>query len=573
MPNTEWIFRDSPAEQKPADYRTWAEQLEISEFLCELLWRRGLTTPQDMDIFLSPGLRHLAPPQTWAGLDTAASVLAAALEQDPGPLAVWGDYDVDGITATALVTEILRERGYAVLPHLPDRMEDGYGLNTAGIEALYAQGVRTLLTVDCGMGAVEAIARAQELGMRVVISDHHQPHESTPPATAIVNPCLDDCPCPDLAGVGTAFFLMAALNRLLPGTPSDLRRSLDLVALGTIADIVQLSGQNRILAKNGLLLLSEAQRPGIYALKEASGLPGKAPVQSGQVGFGLAPRLNAAGRMGPPTQALELLLAPDLATAQPLAAQLEAANKERRACEEGILEQAVGQVDAGALPEGLVLADATWHQGVIGIVASRVVERFYRPAILLTKHNGHWKGSGRSIAGVDLHAALGHCSDLLATFGGHPQAAGLSLTEANLEPFTQRFARAISEQLNGTEPRPRMRLEGNLSFTQIDLDFLQELDLLQPFGLGNPQPIFCSEPLTAQKHKIFGKNHVSLHLREASSGITLTGKAWRQAEALPRTIQGQELRVAFTPRLNHYQGLTSIDLDIKDWQAPADKEA
>ncbi|ACV67594.1 single-stranded-DNA-specific exonuclease RecJ [Desulfohalobium retbaense] len=573
MPNTQWIFREQPASEKTAEFSTWAKQLEISPFLCDLLWQRGLSSPQEMDVFLSPGLRHLAPPHTWSGLNEAAAVLAAALEQDTGPLAVWGDYDVDGITATALVTEILRGRGYAVLPHLPNRMEDGYGLNTAGIEALYDQGVRALLTVDCGMGDLEAITRAKELGMRVVVSDHHQPHATLPPADAIVNPCVDACPCPELAGVGTAFFLMAALNRLLPGTPSDLRPSLDLVALGTIADVVSLRGQNRIVAKNGLLLLSEGSRPGIYALKEASRLPGKAPIGAGQVAFGLAPRINAAGRMGSATEALDLLLAPDLATAQPLAAKLEAANQERRTCEDGILEQAVTQVEERGVTEGLVLADAQWHQGIIGIVASRVVERFYRPTILLTRHNGYWKGSGRSIVDVDLHAALTECADLLAGFGGHPQAAGLSLTEANLKPFTQRFSQAISKQLGGAEPLPRLKLDGHIPFGQIDLDLIREIELLQPFGMGNPQPVFCSEPLQVQKHNVFGKKHVSLQLQDPKSGIVLTGKAWRQAEALTPSIQGETVQLAFTPRLNHYQGLTSIDLDIKDWRLPHDREA
>ena len=543
--------------------------LGVSPLIAELLWRRGLTDSTAMDVFLSPNLRHLAAPGEYPGFAQAAEALAQGLTEGL-PMAVWGDYDVDGVTATALVLDFLRQRGIDATHHIPDRINEGYGLNVPGVEALAARGVRLLMTVDNGITATEAVARARELGMRVVVTDHHLPGAEAPVAHAVANPRLDDCPCPHLAGVGVAFLVMAALNRLLPGEPLDMRPFLDLVALGTLADVVKLTGQNRILTKNGMLLIAEARRPGIFTLKEAAGYNPDAEMGAGQIVFGLAPRINAAGRLGKADLALKLLLAEDRTQARPLAVKLDAMNTERKREEERIadaaLEQAQGQIDAHGEEElfGLVLHGADWHSGIIGIVASRVVERFHRPTLVLCTENGKLKGSGRSISEFDLHAGLSACADILAGFGGHRQAAGLSLDPARLGELVMRFDAVVREALGDVLPPPSMRVDAGLSFADIDHRLLKELALLQPFGMGNPEPVFHHRA-TVREHRVFGANHVNLALTDAG-GVSLQAKAWRQAETLGPDLVGNSVRLAFCPKINTFGGLASIELHLKDLQ-------
>lgn len=558
-----WIFRHQG--QAPAHVEDWALELGVSPLLTALLWQRGLRGLRDMDVFLSPGLRHLANPREFPGLEDAARILAQGLGQGL-PMAVWGDYDVDGVTATALVTDVLGQRGHAVRHYLPNRMEEGYGLNLHGIEALAGQGVRLLLTVDCGIASNAEIARARELGMTVVVTDHHLPGSELPEAHGLCNPRLAPCPCESLAGVGVAFMLMAALNRLLPGEPCDMRDVLDLVALGTLADVVDLGGQNRILVKNGLLLIAEGRRPGIFALKEAAGYNPTAPMGAGQVVFGLAPRINAAGRLGQADLALELLLAKDRETARPLAARLDAMNSERKQEEEHITREAEEQAKSQLARQGLVLASPGWHHGVIGIVASRMVEAFNRPVLILSEEDGLLKGSGRGIDEFDLHKGLCDCAQILVGFGGHRQAAGLKLLAERLEELREAFDRAVRAQIGDDPLPPSLKLDGLLSFDKIDHRLLRELELLQPFGMGNPEPVFLHSGAMVRAHRVFGTRHVSLDLRDEQAGVTLKAKAWRQAENLPRDIVGKAVSLAFTPKVNSYNGLDQIELHIKDWK-------
>lgn len=569
MPNI-WKFRERS--ESPAQTRRFADELGVAPLIVDILFSRGLRSLGEMDRFLSPGLRHLAQPSCIPGLAEAAQTLAAGIK-DGLPLAVWGDYDVDGVTSTALVKTFLAGHGIAARHFLPNRLKHGYGLNVEGVEELAAQGVRLLLTVDCGVSDHEAIVRARRLGMTVVVSDHHLPGASLPEAHALCNPRLEcpdgECACADLAGVGVAFLLMAELNRLLP-SPVDVRPLLDFVALGTVADVVPLTGQNRILVKNGLLLIKDAKRPGIGALKEVSGYDRLAALGAGQIGFGLAPRINAAGRLGDPQTALDLLLAPDLATARPLAEKLDRMNTERRSEEDSILAEALEQAQAQLArhPElmGLVLMAPHWHPGVIGIVASRVVEKFYRPTLLLCEEEGLLKGSGRSISEFDLHGGLGKCSDLLAGFGGHSQAAGLSLAPENLEALRERFHQAAVAQL-GSEPlKPAIKLDSELPLSGVDFNLLKNLEQLQPFGMGNPEPVFATPPVEVREHRIFGKNHVRMNLADTEAKVVLPAKAWRMAEQFPYDLKGRTLRFAYTPKIDRFNGVPKIELNIKDWR-------
>jgi len=548
-----------------------AEQLSVSPLIVDILWNRGLASVEEMDRFLSPGLRHLARPSEIPGLMDAAGVVARGLAEGR-TLAVWGDYDVDGITATALLKEFLAARGIGIMHHLPNRMEEGYGLNIPGVERLAAGGAGILLTVDCGISDIAPVARARELGMLVAVTDHHLPGDTLPEAHAVCDPRLrEGGPCDDLAGVGVAFMLACALNRMLPGQPTDVRPLLDLVALGTVADVVRLTGQNRILVKNGLLVIKEAARPGMAALKMVSDYERGAELGAGQIGFNLAPRINAAGRMGDPGKALALLLAATLDEAMPIARELDAINTERRRQEQEIAEEALAQAGTMRHMAGLVLHADHWHPGIIGIVASRVAERFYRPALMLCSagDGGLLKGSGRSIAEFDLHEGLKAVAPLLAGFGGHQQAAGLSLDPANIDALREGFNQAVVAVL-GPEPlTPTLKLDRQLPFGEITNTLLHELELLQPFGLGNPEPVFASAPVTVAEYRLFGRDneHVKLVLADAETGARLPGKVWRMGREFPRNTKGQAMRFAFTPKIDRYRGIPTIDLRIRDWLA------
>lgn len=563
FPDRFWKYRSIPPEV-PLE-RDLASSLDISPLLVRLLWARGLRTAEDMDFFLSPNLRHLAHPDQWDGLNESAQVVAQALQQGKKP-AIWGDYDVDGITSTALLLSFFQARGIRPNYHIPHRQTEGYGLNIPGIESLAEQGAGLLITVDCGIGHSAEVLRAKELGMTVVISDHHLPGPSLPPADAIMNPKLGNCPCPNLAGVGVAFLLAAVLNRLLPGDHLDMREFLDLVALGSLADVVELTGQNRILTKNGLAILQQGRRPGIFALKEVCGYKPTAILDEDRVGFGLAPRINAAGRLGHADTALRLLLTQDLTEARGLAQELDAYNTQRRSIGREIQEQALELAKNQADCFGLVLHAPQWHEGVIGIIASKVAETYYRPAIVLTDDDaGKLKGSGRSIPQFSLYKGLSACADLLVGFGGHSQAAGLRLTKDNLEAFQKRFNEVVAQALAHQKPKPTLLLDAALGFGQVDYDLLKELELLAPYGPDNPRPVFLSPQVTVRTRRVVGADHVFLDLRDNEAGVTLRAKAWNQARALPQSITGKNMFLAYTPKINEFNGVTSIELALQDW--------
>ncbi|MCL1986015.1 MAG: single-stranded-DNA-specific exonuclease RecJ [Betaproteobacteria bacterium] len=563
-----WLPRPLPASSLPP--ASWAERLNISPFLLDILWRRGLGSPEEIDAFLSPGLRHLAPPEDWPGMGHSAQVLAEGLLAGK-TFAVWGDYDVDGVSSAALVRDVLATHSITAIAYLPDRRE-GYGLNDASLEQLAAQGVQLLLTVDCGISDVQAVNRARELGICVVISDHHLPPPELPKAHAICNPRLADCPCPQLAGVGVAFFLMSALNSLLAphtGARHDMRETLDLVALGTLADVARLSGQNRILVKNGLLKIAQASRPGMAALKEICGFHPAAALSGSQVVFSLAPRLNAAGRLGQARLAFELLCSTDCDRALNLARILDDMNTQRRAEEERMYLEASAQAREYSSAMGLVLYNPDWHPGIIGIVASRIVEDMYRPTLILCDDRGGLKGSGRSIREFDLYESLTGLAGLFLTFGGHKLAAGVRLEYGRLEELRTRFDTAARKNLGDVPLTPSLVLDGELSFDKAaDFTLLKELELLQPFGSGNAEPVFSSPLLMVRRRRTFGseKNHVVLEVEDTSCGITLHAKAWRQAEALPDSMCGRHIRLAYTPRMDTWNGAPSVDVRIKDWK-------
>lgn len=561
--NTKWNLRESDASSEQISQL--AAKLEISPTLCRILYQRGMKSYEDMHFFLSPGLRYLPSLETWSQLDEAARIIAQSINNQE-KIAVWGDYDVDGITSVALIKDFFSRRGHNILAILPHRIEDGYGLNLHEMENLAKEGVKTLITVDCGISNLKEISRARELGINVVLTDHHRPGEILPEASAIINPKVGSCPHPELAGVGTAFFLMAALNNVLPGEQIDIRDFLDLVALGTIADLVQLDRTNRILVKNGLLLLNGDSRPGISALKEISGINNSHQLGAGEVGFALGPRINAAGRLDDPSIALELLLTKDHDLARKLAHKLNKLNDQRKKTEGQILSEAQKIAREMDKKSGLVLFNPEWHPGVIGIVASRIVDEFNKPCFILTSEDNLIKGSGRSVQDFDLYKGLCSLDSLLERFGGHSQAAGLSLHPDNLEKFQEMFDQEVKKSLGPDGHAKNIVMDAALGFHEITPELIAELELLQPLGPGNPRPVFLSPELLVTDQTLFGNDkHVRFSLKDETTGITLRAQYWRMGEKWGKTsIKGKKAVLAYTPVINNFRGVTSIRLNIRE---------
>jgi single-stranded-DNA-specific exonuclease len=481
-----WTLAECPPDAQADLVRA----LGISELTAAILVRRGYSDAAVAKRFLD-GEQPPHDPFLLGDMEAACARIHTAVQQRRR-ICVHGDYDVDGIAATTLAVLLLRELGADVVWHLPSRFDEGYGVSRATLARLADEGCGLVLTVDCGITATAEVAEAKERGLDVVVTDHHRPGEELPDCP-IVATRPSGYPFPELCGTGVVY----KLGQALFGIDSDVpRRHLDLVALATIADVVPLVDENRSLAIAGLRALARTSKPGLRALMQSAGVD-PAAVDTGAVGFRLAPRLNAAGRLGHPREALELLLTDDEAEARRLADSLEELNRERQAIEGRILREAVAHVEAWPPEErarrGYAVAGADWHEGVIGIVASRLVERYHRPVVLISGTEGDWKGSGRSIPAFDLHAALGACSGLLGRWGGHRAAAGLSIPEENVEAFAEAFAAQAAAALGDDDLEPVTTIDAVVARgADLSLDLCAELARLAPFGLGNPAPVLLA---------------------------------------------------------------------------------
>lgn len=572
-----------------------AGALKISPLLAQCLLNRGLGDTESIGLFLQPRLKHLRDPFLLPDMEIAVARLLRARERRE-PMVIFGDYDVDGVTSTALLFEVLRALGCVVSYYLPHRIEEGYGLSREGVEnCLKKTPVALLLAVDCGSTAVDSIALLQQRGVDVIVLDHHQTSSPLPPAIAMVNPHArlpaairapgqrvpaSESPGLDFAelcSAGIAFKLAHALVKrgreagLPEADQLDLRPLLDLVALGTIADIVPLVGENRILVSAGLERLNNTTRPGLVALKQVAETP--APLGVYEVGFQLGPRLNAAGRLETAEDALRLLLAPDVQTALPLAVSLDARNRERQGIERAMVEEVGGVVCARFQPDRdfvIVEGQVNWHIGVVGIVASRILHQFYRPTILVGGDGVLWRGSGRSIAGLDLAAALRECGDLLARHGGHAMAAGLALDPANLEAFRARLNEVARRVLKPEDLQAPLRLDAKVDLAELTVSSLGELDQLHPVGQGNPSAQFWTPSLTMQRPPLrmgTEKQHAKLWV---SRGGAPHEAVWWNVANQPMPAGAFDL--AFAPQINDYNGRRSVQLKILDWR-PAEGSA
>ncbi len=554
-----------------------APQLKLSPLLSQCLLNRGYSEPDAIDKFLQPRLRNLADPFLLPDMDQAVGRLLRAREQGES-LVIFGDYDVDGVTSTTLLLEVLGRLGWKADFYLPHRMDEGYGLSQDGVEnCLRKHPTTLLLAVDCGSTAVQSIAWLKQQGVDVIVLDHHQISDPAPTAVALVNPQVArpaDAAVGDfreLCSVGLAFKLAHALIKRgreigLPGTADfDLKPLLDLVALGTIADIVPLLGENRILVSVGLERLSTTQRPGLLALKQVAQCPPK--LGPYEVGFQLGPRLNAAGRLETAEESLRLLLASDEAVAVPIAQALDARNRERQKIERSIVEEVSGAVRARFNPATdyvIVEGQLQWHIGVVGIVASRVLQEFYRPTIIVGGEGGEWRGSGRSIAGFDLAAALRECDDLLVRHGGHAMAAGLTIQPDRLDALRQRLNDLARRTLQPDNLQPPLRLDAEVGLGEITLATLVELDRLRPTGQGNPTVQFVARKLTHRRplQRIgSAKQHVKLWVTDGH--VTHEAVWWNGGnESLPVA----KFDLAFAPQVNEFNGRRTVQLKVLDWR-------
>lgn len=539
------------------------KELDISPVVAQVLVNRGVADADAALRFLNGGVEALPDPRLMLGMDRAVERIGAAIAGGE-KITVYGDYDVDGVTATSLLYRLLGRLGGVADYYIPERQSEGYGLNAAALEALQRAGTRLVITVDCGISAAAEVA-ALAGRMDIIVTDHHQPPAVLPPALAILNPKQPGCPYPDknLAGVGVAFKLAQALW-LKYGGGVPLADYLDLVATGTIADIVPLTGENRVLVKLGLATLASGGNPGLKALAKAAGLAdGK--VDAGRVGFGIAPRLNAAGRLGHAAAGVELLVTDDDARAAELAAELDRENGRRQAVEKELLAAAEAQA-AGmdtAAAKVLVLAGEDWHPGVIGIVASRMVDRYYRPTVMISVKDGIGKGSCRSIPGFDIYSALSRCADLLIQFGGHQQAAGLTIDAANIDRLRERLSEIAAATLTADDYRPVLNIDCRVALDEIDAAFLQQLACLAPHGMGNPSPVFVCEDLAVSGVKPVGQEgrHLKLRVRRQRASGDVIG--WDMG-GLAGRLGGGPIDLAFAPEFNEWQGQRSIQLKAHD---------
>ena len=570
-------FRWSLAPPQPLLAGQLAARLKVPPLLAQCLLNRGFSEPVAIRDFLQPRLKNLADPFLLPNMNAAVERLLRAREQNES-LVIFGDYDVDGVTSTALLVEVLRSLGWKVDFYLPNRMDEGYGLSRDGVEnCLKKFPVTLLLAVDCGSTAVETISWLRERGVDVVVLDHHQISSPAPGAIALVNPQLiQDSKLKiqnftELCSVGLAFKLAHALIKrgreigLAGAAEFDLRPLLDLVALGTIADLVPLTGENRILVSAGLQRLNMTKRHGLIELKRVAQCP---PILGTyEVAFQLAPRLNAAGRLESAGESLHLLLARSQAEAMPLAQSLDARNRERQKIERGIVEEVAGTVRAKFNPEKdfvIVEGQLLWHVGVVGIVASRVLQEFYRPAIIIGGEGDEWRGSGRSIAGFDLAAALRDCDDLLVRHGGHAMAAGLSIHPDKIDALRERLNKLARLALKPENLQPPLRLDAEVGLDEMNFEMLNELARLKPTGQGNPLVQFCARNLThARPLQRIGADRQHVKMWVTDSAATLEAIWWNGGGS---SLPVGKFDLAFAPQINEFNGRRTVQLKVLDWR-------
>jgi len=566
-----WIRKSTP---DPAHVRHLADALRVNESIVRLLCQRGHCSFEEARAYFRPVLADLPDPLLMRNMDRAVERLVQALHAGEKVL-VYGDYDVDGTTSVAVVYSYLCQffGSERIDYYIPDRYKEGYGVSKAGIDHAAAHGYALVIALDCGVKAVEEVAYANQKKVDFIICDHHLPGETLPQAVAVLDPKRPDCPYPfkDLSGCGVGFKLMQAFGQHLGLDEAPLYDLLDLVVVSIAADIVPIHGENRTLAFHGLRLLNDperAQRPGLDALRELAGLRGQLNISS--LVFGFSPRINAAGRMGDAKRSVAMLLAETKEDAIARAGVVDKTNQERRDFDTSITKEALAMIENDSRllnARSTVLYKEDWHKGVVGIVASRCLDRYYRPTIILTQSNGKATGSARSVIGFDVHQAIEECADLLDQFGGHMYAAGLTLPVENVEKFRVKFEQVVASRILDEQLIPPVEIDDQLQLTDVTMGFYKLLHQMEPFGPGNPNPVFESRGVYAapDSTRIVGNSHLKVTLTQDGYHI-VDAIGFGMGEYCERILQGEPFRVCYNVDLNEYRGTKSLQLRLKDIQ-------
>jgi single-stranded-DNA-specific exonuclease len=559
-----WIFKKTAPAQ---DVARLQNEYTIHPVIAQIFLDRNLETPEKIDAFLNPDLSSLHDPFLMQDMDKAINRIIDALREGEDIL-IYGDYDVDGITGVSILYDALFHLGGKVSFYIPNRMTDGYGLSPQGIDVAIRRRVKLIVTIDCGITAVDEVEYARENGVDVIVCDHHEPADKIPNAYAVLDPKLKECgyPFKELAGVGVGFKVIQALYQTLDYDPAELGKYLDLVAIGTAADIVPLMDENRILVRYGLERINSKPRNGIFALLESSSLLGR-EINVSLIVFVMAPRLNAVGRMSSAKKAVHLLTSTSLQQARNIARILETENRMRRNIDDITCQQAIELVESSCeLDESriLVLAQEDWHPGVIGIVASRIMEKFNRPTILISIKDGVGKGSARSTLNFDMYAALNSVNHLLENFGGHKFAAGLTIRKENIAELREQLERISLEQIKSEAMIPSLDIESELAMRDIDAQFLKWLKRLSPYGPQNMRPVFVTRDVEiVGQISIVGNNHLKIKVKK--DGIVIDAIAYNFGEAkYSMKPNKQRIDVAYVIEENTWNGQTTIQMRIKD---------
>ncbi len=562
-----WVF--APADK--AVSAQLARGLNLSPITATLLVNRGIRDASEAKLFLAPDLKSLLDPMLLNDMGRAVDRLEEALKKDE-KIGIFGDYDVDGTTGTAILVKLFALLGRTVAYRVPHRVTDGYGLNGAAVEAFAAEGVTVLITIDCGTNDVEEIALARSRGMDVIVVDHHEAGTALPDAHAILNPKLKNSTYgfTGTCSSGLSFKLAWALAdrvgaKRRAGFEGFILDAMGLAAMGTVADVCPLVGENRVYVRYGLDALRACKGRGLRALLELAKL-GHEPLQPFDVSFKLAPRLNALGRIGTAMDCVDLLVSNDEARIGEILKLLEKSNRHRKGLEDDMMEQALAQVEAaGGAESAIVVADERWHVGIVGIVAARLVDRYYRPSFVLAIDKGIARGSARSIEGLALHEALEECHDLLLTHGGHAMAAGLSLEAGNVDAFRRKMVRLVARRLAPERLQPSLLVDDEVAVGALTRPVVRELERLAPHGPGNPVPLLvASHVQVAGEPRLMGKRngHLSLYLKQDGAAVRAVG--FGMAELFEPVCRARTLSVAFTPQINAWQGRESVEFHLKD---------
>lgn len=554
--NKKWEFYEA----NNSEVKKLAQELQIPELIARVLVDRNIVNKEDAEIYLNPTRNDFHDPFLMPDMEIAVAEILKAIEAKHKVI-IYGDYDVDGITSITVLKKFLEERGLPVDYYIPNRLDEGYGLNRAAIEKIASDGYQLIITVDCGISGIEEVKLAKELGLKVIVTDHHEPGEILPDALAVVDAKRKDnqYPCNVLAGVGVAFKLIQAISMSLGLDEKEYLKYLDIVCIGTISDIVPLVDENRVIAKLGLKLVEQTKNVGLRALIKSSGYKS---IDSNMVSFGIAPRINACGRMGYEQEAAKLFLTDSITNATDITDRLNKYNKDRQNIEKSIFAEAIAKLEGEPEGNSIVLCSKNWHHGVIGIVASKLTEMYYKPTILLCEEGEEAKGSGRSIPGFDLHDALCKSSDTLEKYGGHGMAVGLSLKMNNLEKFKQKFGQ-IADEANIQELEQVILIDKQVDLKDITFETIEKIKLLEPFGEGNKMPLFMCKNLKIDSIRALSEGkHLKLTLKDGNQILNAIG--FNMGSLASEYLLDDKVDVVGYLEINEFNGTSQVQMNLKD---------